>query len=89
MQLSNPHDKGNKPVNNYAKYSGIGIQMIAIIGVFSFVGYELDQHAHHQVQWITAAMSLLGVFVSLYIVIKSLKSWVWAVIFYRLLLLLC
>jgi hypothetical protein len=64
----------NKPASNYAKYSGIGIQMIAVIGIFSFAGYKIDQYAGHQTQWVTALLSLTGVFVSLYIVIKSLKS---------------
>ncbi|EHQ28116.1 AtpZ/AtpI family protein [Mucilaginibacter paludis] len=74
MQLPTPPDNDNKPINNYAKYSSIGIQMIVIIGVFSFAGYEIDQHAAHKIQWVTALLSLTGVFVSLYIVIKSLKN---------------
>lgn len=69
-----PDNDDNKPAGNYAKYSGIGIQMIAIIGIFSFTGYKIDQYAGHQTQWVTALLSLTGVFVSLYIVIKSLKS---------------
>jgi hypothetical protein len=74
MQLSSPPDNNNKPISNYAKYSGIGIQMIVIIGVFSFAGYKIDQYAGHKTQWVTAVLSLTGVFVSLYIVIKSLKE---------------
>jgi len=74
MQSSGPQDNDNKPISNYAKYSGIGIQMIAIIGVFSFIGYKIDQYAGHQTQWVTAALSLTGVFISLYIVIRSLKD---------------
>lgn len=74
MQLPTPPDNDNKPMSNYAKYSSIGIQMIVIIGVFSFAGYKIDQYAGHQIQWVTALLSLTGVFVSLYIVIKSLKN---------------
>ena len=74
MQSSSPPDNNNKPISNYAKYSGIGIQMIAIIGVFSFAGYKIDQYAGHKTQWVTAALSLTGVFISLYIVIKSIKE---------------
>ncbi len=61
-------------MNNYLKYSGMGFQMIAILGVFAFAGYKIDQYLHHQVQWVTAIMALAGIFVSLYIVFKSLKS---------------
>lgn len=61
-------------MNNYVKYSGLGIQMVVIIGLFTFTGYKTDQYLHHQVQWVTAILSLAGVFVSLYIVFKSFKS---------------
>ncbi|UEG54310.1 AtpZ/AtpI family protein [Mucilaginibacter daejeonensis] len=64
----------NKPVNNYIKYTGIAFQMIAIIGVFSFAGYYIDQKARHDVQWVTAILSLTGVLISLYLVIRSLKD---------------
>jgi len=57
-----------------AKYSGIGFQMIAIIGLFTFAGYKIDQAANHQTKWVTAALSLIGVFISLYVVIKSVKT---------------
>ncbi|RKR81668.1 putative F0F1-ATPase subunit (Ca2+/Mg2+ transporter) [Mucilaginibacter gracilis] len=74
MSPTNPPDNNNRPASNYAKYSGIGIQMIVIIGVFCFAGYKIDQYAGHKTQWVTALLSLTGVFVSLYIVIKSLKQ---------------
>ncbi len=61
-------------MNNYIKYSGLGFQMILIIGIFSFAGYKIDHSFHHQTQWATAVLSLCGVFVSLYIVLKSLKD---------------
>lgn len=64
----------NKPVNNYIKYTGIAFQMIAIIGVFSFAGYEIDKRTAHATPWVTALLSLTGVLISLYIVIKSLKD---------------
>jgi len=64
----------SKPVNNYIKYTGIAFQMIAIIGVFTFIGYQLDTRAAHSTLWVTALLSLTGVFISLYLVIKSLKD---------------
>ena len=68
------NEQDDKPLNAYVKYSGVGFQMIAIIGVFAFAGYKIDESAHHQVKWVTAALSLAGVFISLYIVIVSLKK---------------
>ena len=71
-QKENPGN--NKPGNNYMKFTSVGFQMIAIIGIFTYAGYKIDQSASHKVQWVTAILSLTGVFISLYVVIKSLKS---------------
>lgn len=70
----NNNDNGGKQVSNYAKFSGMAFQMIAVIGVFAFAGYKIDQAANHQTKWVTAILSLVGVFISLYIVIRSVKS---------------
>ena len=59
---------------NIAKFTGIAFQMLAIIGAFSFAGYKIDEAYHHNVKWVTAALSLTGVFISLYVVIRSVKS---------------
>jgi len=60
--------------SNLAKFSGIAVQMVVIIGIFTFAGYKIDEAGHHNVKWVTAALSLIGVFISLYIVIRSVKS---------------
>jgi putative F0F1-ATPase subunit (Ca2+/Mg2+ transporter) len=74
MAKNERDENDNRPLNAYVKYSGIGFQMIAIIGIFTYAGYKIDESAHHQVKWVTAALSLTGVFISLYIVIVSLKK---------------
>ncbi|MGY3213393.1 AtpZ/AtpI family protein [Mucilaginibacter sp. HD30] len=63
-----------KAVNAYARYSAMGFQMIAIIGVFTFIGYKIDASTNHSTKWVTAVLSLVGVFISLYIVIRSVKN---------------
>jgi hypothetical protein len=63
-----------KDRSDLAKFSGIGFQMIAIIGLFTYTGYKIDQAANHQTKWVTAILSLTGVFISLYVVIRSVKS---------------
>jgi predicted negative regulator of RcsB-dependent stress response len=67
------NDNG-KEVNAIAKFSGIAFQMVVVIGVFTFAGYKIDEAYNHNVKWATAALSLAGVFISLYIVIRSVKS---------------
>jgi hypothetical protein len=69
----------NQPNNNadrgaLAKFTGIAFQMVAVIGLFAFAGYKIDEATGHQTKWVTAILSLIGVFISLYIVIKSVKS---------------
>lgn len=74
MAKNEEDENDGKPLNAYVKFSGLGFQMIAIIGLFAFVGYKIDESAHHKVNWVTAMLALIGVFVSLYIVIVSLKK---------------
>jgi hypothetical protein len=74
MPENEPNIPEDRPMNNYVKYSGLGFQMIAIIGIFSFAGYKIDESANHHVKWVTAVLSLTGVFISLYVVFRSIKS---------------
>jgi hypothetical protein len=74
MTNNEPNPNDDRPGNSYVKYSSLGFQMIAIIGVFAYAGYKIDKANHHQVQWATAALSLTGVFISLYLIIRSVKS---------------
>ena len=69
-----PGDDNNKGANNYLKFTGMGFQMIAIIGAFTYAGYKIDENAKHDVQWVTATLALIGVFISLYLVIRALRS---------------
>ncbi len=74
MAKNELNDNDDRPLNSYAKYSGLGFQMIAIIGMFTYAGYKIDEAAHHDIQWVTAMLSLIGVFISLYIVFRSVKN---------------
>jgi hypothetical protein len=73
MDKNEPEDNSGG-MQAYAKYSALGFQMIAIIGIFAYAGYRIDASAHHDVQWVTAAMSLAGVFISFYVIFKAIKS---------------
>src|SRR5476649_1439517 len=71
-QNDNPGD-GDQG-NGYLKFTSMAFQMVGIIGVFAFAGYKIDESAHHSTKWVTAALSLIGVFISLYLVIRSIKE---------------
>lgn len=67
--------KNTKPktkVQNYIKYSGMVFQMIGIIGLFTFGGYKLDNYYQLQTPIFTSILSVTGVLISLYTIIKSL-----------------
>ena len=73
------NEEGNDNDNNsgmtaYARYTGLGFQMIVIIGGLAYAGHKIDESANHRVKWVTAVLSLAGVFISLYVVIVSLRK---------------
>ena len=74
MEENKLPQKEKSPLNNYIKYSGLGFQMIGVIGAFAFAGYKLDEAQQTKTPIYTGILSLLGVLASLYIVIKGLKS---------------
>lgn len=63
-----------KDASSYAKYMGLAFQMIIVIGLFTFAGYKIDESAGHQTKWVTAVLSLAGVFISLYLLFRSVKN---------------
>ena len=67
-------DEAKKQASAYARFTTLGFQMIAVIGIFAFAGYKIDEAAAHQTKWVTALLALIGVFVSLYLVIRSVKN---------------
>ncbi len=67
-------DKEKQPLNNYVRYSSLGFQMIAIIGIFTFAGYKIDESRGSKTPLFTAFLSLLGVVIALYIVFRGIKS---------------
>ena len=70
--MENPkEDNTGKKVNAAAKYSAIGFQMIATIGLLTFIGYKIDERRNSKSKIITAAFALAGVGIALYQAIKQ------------------
>jgi len=67
-------DQNKKQATNFAKYSGIAFQMLATIGVFTFIGYQIDKNRGGTKLIFTALFGLLAVIVSLYQVVRSLNK---------------
>jgi len=59
---------------NFVKYTGLGFQMLATIGIFAFAGYKIDEYRDSEKLIFTALLGLLGVVASLYQVVRQLNS---------------
>jgi hypothetical protein len=57
--------------NKYARYSSLGIQMAVIIGFTSWLGVYLDHKQNPPGTIYTVVLSLTGVAVALYLVIRE------------------
>ncbi|UKT64010.1 AtpZ/AtpI family protein [Pedobacter mucosus] len=64
-------ENSRKKLNAAAKYSAIGFQMIATIGLFTFIGYKIDEHRNSKTNIITAVLALIGVGLAMYQAIKQ------------------
>jgi ATP synthase protein I len=64
-------DKENNGLGNYAKYSGVGIQMVIIILITVWGGIRLDKLFLLETPVFTIILSLLGVAAAIYTAIKD------------------
>jgi F0F1-type ATP synthase assembly protein I len=63
--------KQNKEGNDFARYTGIAFQMIAIILITTWGGIKLDKISGFEKPVFTIILSLLGVFAAIYTVVKD------------------
>ncbi|NPA45959.1 MAG: AtpZ/AtpI family protein [Chlorobi bacterium] len=56
-------------------FSSAGIEMAAIIGLFAYAGHRLDLHYGNETPWWTAFLSLAGVFLAIYRIIRQVNRW--------------
>lgn len=63
-----------KNTASFVKYSGMGFQMLATIGLFAFAGYKIDASRNPDKLLFTAILGLIGVIASLYQVVRQLNS---------------
>jgi len=73
QDLHQVQDQKNQ-LNNFARFTGIGFQMLAIIGLGVFIGIKLDEHYPNQYQIFTIICSLTSIGLALYSVIKQVNK---------------
>jgi len=71
--MEDPNEK-KRNIGSFARYSAISFQMLATIGLFAFGGYKLDEHMENKTPVLTALLSLIGVVISLYQVVRQLNK---------------
>jgi F0F1-type ATP synthase assembly protein I len=71
-QENNSNSNPKKTLNNYAKYSSMGIQMGAIIVGGVLGGIQLDKWLQLKFPVFTLVLTLLSVFLAIYYFIKDL-----------------
>ncbi|TDG37849.1 AtpZ/AtpI family protein [Pedobacter changchengzhani] len=73
MENQKPNEEPKK-INNAIKYSAMGFQMFATIGLLTFIGYKIDEHRQSKTNIITALFALAGVAIALYQAIKQVTK---------------
>ncbi len=71
-QKKRTENKDNNSVKSFARYTGIAVQMIVIIGIMTFAGVKLDERRGAETPVFTLILSLLGVFAAIYTAIRDL-----------------
>jgi len=65
-------DDKNKSLSDFARYSNMGIQMLAIILIGVYGGIKLDGWLHNKFKLFTIVFTILSVFIAMYHAIKDL-----------------
>ena len=63
-------DQKKRQLNSYARYSGMGLQMLTIILIGVFGGYKLDEWLHTR-PLLIIILSLLSVILAIYSVTRN------------------
>lgn len=68
----NQNRKPQKPLNAYARYSSLGLQMAVIIAGGTYGGHKLDEYYRNETPVFTIVLSLLSIAIALYLILKDL-----------------
>ncbi|MCL2132180.1 MAG: AtpZ/AtpI family protein [Lentimicrobiaceae bacterium] len=61
----------SRNAKGFVRYSGMAFEMIAIIGIFTFAGWKLDQWTGNKFPVFVLTFSLSGVCIGIYTAIKG------------------
>jgi len=72
QQNNHKQQKPKEPLNTYAHFSGLVIQMIAIIAIGTFVGVKLDEKFPNEHNLYTLGFSLTSVIMAIIYTIRRI-----------------
>ncbi len=65
-------DNRKNRFDNFIRYSSLGFEMMAIIGIFTFVGYKIDQWLKNEFRIITLILMIFSVIIAILYGVKGL-----------------
>ncbi|RYU78910.1 AtpZ/AtpI family protein [Hymenobacter persicinus] len=68
-----PKSNDSDRLRSFAKYSGLGFQMLAIIGLCTYGGLKLDEHYHTRNPWFTIGLMVFGLVAATYQIIRAVS----------------
>ena len=71
---NNPNSNTKKGPNKFMVFAGMAVQMGVTIGLGAWGGQQLDAKYQTEKPYWSIALSLAGVFISLYLLIKQAKK---------------
>ena len=76
MEKKHKSKKNRKKLPNYSyvKYSNVAFQLIATVLICFFVGKILDDYMTNATPWLTITLSTLGIFATIFLLIKNLSD---------------
>ena len=70
----NKNQKKDRPHRRWIALSGAGIQMGVVVFASAYVGDKLDTNYKTETPWFTLGFVLMGIFISLYLLIKQINN---------------
>ena len=58
-------NKPKKKIDNFIRFSSLGFEMMAIIGIFTFLGYKIDQWMKNEFNGFTLGLMIFSVIIAI------------------------
>ncbi len=61
----NQQKNNKRKFDNFIRYSGLGFEMMAIIAIFTFAGYKIDQWMENEFKGFTLGLMVFSVIIAI------------------------